>query len=155
MGVIRSDFGGNRVQRRMLFITTGLLVAAAGAQAHHSGSMFDQTRQITVSGTVREFQWTNPHSWIQLTTTEADGSAAEWSIEMAGPPALYRQGWRQGTLKPGDKISVVINPVRDGSKAGNFVSASRPDGSVVGAKAADSAPPATQAAAPAAAEGTK
>lgn len=127
--------------RTIRSLTTALLpaallatLAAATAGAHHSGSMFDQTKQVTLTGTVREFQWTNPHSWIQLMVPGDDGTPVEWSIEMAAPSGLYRQGWRQSTLKPGDSIVVVINPVRDGGKAGNFVSGTRADGTMLGRK---------------------
>lgn len=116
-----------------LFLAAWLL--AATASAHHSGAMFDQSKQQTLAGTVKEFQWTNPHSWIQLLVPNDSGGTDEWSIEMAGPPALYREGWRVSTLKQGDKITVLINPMRDGSKGGNFVSGTGADGKALGKKA--------------------
>jgi hypothetical protein len=94
--------------------------------------MFDQNQQVMLNGTVREFQWTNPHSWLQLQVTDDKAGLVEWSIEMGPPSALYRKGWRASSLKPGDKVSVTINPVRDGQKAGNYVSGSRPDGTTLG-----------------------
>ncbi len=106
-------------------------LAAMGAEAHHSAAMFDKTRTVTLTGTVRELQWTSPHCWIQL-LAPADAGAAEWSIEMGAPFELYRGGWRPSILKPGDKITVVFNPTRDGSKGGLFVSAADVDGRPIG-----------------------
>lgn len=118
--------------------TLALLVAAfasaAPAVAHHSGAMFNTEATAELAGTVREFQWTNPHCWIQLTVA-GEGGPEEWSIEMGAPLQLSQGGWRPGTLKPGDAIKVVINPMRDTAvKGGAFVSATRADGSPVGAR---------------------
>lgn len=118
---------------RSLFVSAATLMLALSVSAHHSGAMFDQSKQQTLTGTVKEFQWTNPHSWIQLLVS-TDNGTEEWSIEMAGPPALYRDGWRPSTLKQGDKVEVVINPTRDGSKGGNFISGIGPDGKPLGKK---------------------
>ena len=87
-------------------------MTAAPALAHHSFAMFDNQQVITLSGTVKEFQWTNPHSWIQLVVTGPKGKAVEWSIECTAPTALSRMGWRHGSLKPGDKAVVVIHPLK-------------------------------------------
>src|SRR5580658_9979651 len=107
-----------------------LLIAKSSA-AHHSAAMFDTQKSKLLQGTVRLFQWTNPHCWIQLIVPSA-AETAEWSIEMGSPGNLYRNGWRSGTLTPGEKITVVIHPVRDGTAAGQFVSATAADGSSLG-----------------------
>jgi hypothetical protein len=100
--------------------------------AHHSGAMFDYDKSVTLVGTVKQFQWTNPHCWIEL-SVHGDKGADDWSVEMGAPLQLYQGGWKPGTLKPGDEIKVVIKPTRDGTqKAGLFVSATRADGSVLG-----------------------
>jgi hypothetical protein len=99
---------------------------------HHSAAMFDNTKVIEISGTVREFQWTNPHIWIQLTVKDAAGKTVEWSIEGGGPNSLSRQGWRSTTFKPGDAVSVRINPMRDGTSAGLFVGAKFADAKTLG-----------------------
>ena len=93
--------------------------------------MFDKTKTVTLMGTVREFQWTNPHTWIQVVV---DGAAApaEWSVEMGAPVELFRLGWRPASLKPGDKIVLVVNPMRDGTHGGLYVSGKRQDGSSIG-----------------------
>ncbi len=102
-----------------------LVLAAAplGAQAHHSYAMFDRSKTVTLNGTIRQFQWTNPHSWIQLTVpSEAGTGTDEWSIEMGSPFELLRVGWTSTSVKAGDKVSIQIHPVKDGSKGGGFVS---------------------------------
>jgi hypothetical protein len=92
------------------------------AGAHHSAAMFDEQKSVTVPGTVRLFQWTNPHCWIQMLVS-GPGEPTEWSIELGSPAQLYNKGWKPGTLKAGDKIIVVIHPLRDGTNGGVFVSA--------------------------------
>ena len=119
-----------------------LLVALAlplcPAMAHHSGAMFDPTRTVTLRGTVKAFQWTNPHSFIQLVVRGPRGQQ-EWSIEMGSPGQLYRNGWRPSSIRTGEQLTVVINPLRDGSSGGVFVSATAADGQVVGAPRATGA----------------
>ena len=109
-----------------------LSLVAGAAEAHHSMAMFDATKTMTLSGTVREFQWTNPHAFIEMDVPGANGTAAEkWSIELNSPNNLTRQGWKSSMLKPGDKISLTMNPLRDGKKGGLFVSIVLPDGKVI------------------------
>lgn len=124
---------------RTLFLALTTLVAAvstAPAAAHHSTAMFDASRNVVLSGTVRELQWTNPHSWVQLIVPGRNRGSTEWSLEGGSPNTLSRQGWTKTILRPGDKISVVINPMRDGSAAGLLISVTLPDGRVLGQRAA-------------------
>jgi hypothetical protein len=108
-------------------------LAVAPGHAHHSGAIFEYDRSVTLVGTVKQFQWTNPHCWIELSVPGANGVAEEWSVEMGAPLQLYQGGWKPGTLKPGDEITVVIRPNRDASvKAGLFVSAVGGDGRALG-----------------------
>jgi hypothetical protein len=107
-------------------------VLAAPAGAHHSFAMFDQSRQVTLQGTVREFQWTNPHAWIHLEVVRADGGTELWRVELNSPNNLRRQGWRSNVLKPGDTVKLVLNPLKDGTRGGLFVSVTLPDGTVLG-----------------------
>ena len=111
----------------------GLLAlgVAVPAQAHHSAAMFDKSKTVTLTGAVREMQWTSPHCWIQL-LVPGDAGTGEWSIEMGAPFELIRNGLRRSTLKPGDKITVVINPTRSGSMGGLFVSAVDGNGQPIG-----------------------
>jgi Family of unknown function (DUF6152) len=121
-----------RTLRPALLALAALLTLHAGVGlAHHSTGMFDQAKTTRLVGTVKEFQWTNPHSWIQLNVANADGVIEEWSIEGNSPNQLIRLGWRPGTLKPGDNVTVLVKPMRDGSKAGLFVEITLADGTVL------------------------
>jgi len=101
--------------------------------AHHSSAMFDSGKVIEVAATVTEFQWTNPHIWSEIRITNADGDEEDWSIEGRGPNSLFREGWRPGSFKTGDEITIRFNPMRDGSFAGGFIGARFADGSTIGA----------------------
>lgn len=107
-------------------------VAATAAMAHHSFAMFDRTRSITVSGTVREFQWTNPHAYIQLTGRDSAGRPVEWSLEMGAPMYLYARGWRPRTLRPGTQVTVELNPLRSGQPGGVVLEVSDAAGNPIG-----------------------
>ena len=125
-----------------------VLVAASLASpvlAHHSFAMFDMSQQKTIAGTVVDFQWTNPHSWIWLEVPTAAGAGEQWGVEGMSPNFLERRGWSKNTLKVGDKVSVVIHPVKNGGKGGSFVSVTLPSGAVMnmmGAYPPGSPPPA-------------
>jgi hypothetical protein len=107
-------------------------LSAMPALAHHSFAMFDAEKKMTLDGTVKEFQWTNPHSWILLTVSDAQGKAEQWAIEMGGPSGLARQGWVPKTLTPGMKVQAVIHPLRDGTPGGQFMAVTLPDGTQLG-----------------------
>lgn len=107
------------------------LAGVQGAQAHHSFAMFDQSKKLVLKGKVEEFQWTNPHAFIELVVTGADGKPTRWSIELNSPNNLKRQGWARNSLKPGDQVSVTLNPLRNGKTGGLFNSVVLPDGKVL------------------------
>ena len=110
-------------------LALGLAVAVpAAALAHHSFAMFDRTRTETVSGTVKSFEMINPHGWLRILVSGADGRSAEWSFETVGPPQLQRMGWTSTTVAVGDRVSVAAHPVRDGSFSGQLVSVTLADG---------------------------
>jgi hypothetical protein len=109
-----------------------LSLPAVPAQAHHSMAMFDQTKVVTLKGTVKQFQWTNPHCYIQLMVKDASGKEKEWSLEMGAPMYLYAKGWRPSILKVGMAISVTINPLRNGDPGGVVLTATTADGKPIG-----------------------
>jgi hypothetical protein len=115
------------------FGLAGIAVAicAIPAVAHHSFAMFDAGKLVTVAGTVKEFQWTNPHAFILMMVANRDGQVEQWAIEMGGPGGLARQGWVPKTLKPGMNISVIMHPLRDG-QGGQFLAVTLPDGTQMG-----------------------
>jgi hypothetical protein len=104
---------------------------AAPVFAHHSTTGYDHTRSVTLEGEVREFQWTNPHSWIQLLVTDSRGAITEWSVETGTPSLNVRHGWKKTDLKPGDKVTMVIFPMSNGSAHGTLSEIALPDGRVL------------------------
>jgi len=117
--------------RRVLtyaLVAIAAMLTASSAFAHNSFAMFDQSKTVTIQGTVKDFRWTNPHVFIQLLVKNEDGTEDEWSIEMTSPEHLVRVGWKPGTLKPGDKITLNIHPMHDGVKGGQYLSGIGPDG---------------------------
>ena len=117
---------------KLATLALGALLAVGSAFAHHSPIVFDRTKQVTIAGTVTEFRWGNPHSWIHIDVADADGKVANWSIEMDPASHLAREGWRSSTLKAGDKISVVVFPLRNDEKGGQYISVTLPDGKKLG-----------------------
>jgi hypothetical protein len=102
-----------------------IALLAEGALAHHSFAMFDNKAEKTLTGTIKEFQWTNPHIWVQvMVKDEATGKDVEWSIEGGSPNNLGRRGWSRNTLKNGDQVVVVIHPLKNGEPGGSLVKVS-------------------------------
>jgi hypothetical protein len=104
------------------------VLAAAPVGAHHSFAMFDNTRQVAVTGVVKEVQWTNPHVWIQILVPNARGQNEEWGVECTSVNFMARRGWTRHTLNPGDHVTLMIAPLRDGSHGGSFRSVSSLNG---------------------------
>ena len=109
-----------------------LALAGGAAQAHHSFAMFDMTKEVTVSGTVKEFQWTNPHAYIQVVAKDAQGRDVEWSMEMGAPMYLYARGWRPRSLRAGMEVKVTLNPLRNGKPGGVVRDVTTADGRTIG-----------------------
>jgi hypothetical protein len=115
--------------RRSLLVCAALACAfTAVVAAHHSPAAFDRTKQVTLIGTVKEFRWQNPHTWIEVLVPNDKGEEVLWGIELTSPTYLVRAGWKSNTIKPGDKVTVVGNPVRSGEPSAIFVSLTLADG---------------------------
>jgi hypothetical protein len=120
---------------RIKFIPTGFALIALAlsftvipAMAHHSFDMFDMSKSITLTGTIKEFQWTNPHTWTWIDVPNDKGGVDTWGIEGMSPNFLGRRGWTKHTLNPGDKVTVTIYPLKEGQRGGTFLHATLPDG---------------------------
>lgn len=114
---------------KFLGIVAAALMLAGPAFAHHSFAMFDYNREVTLVGEVKELRWRNPHIHILINVPGASGSVAEWDIEGATPNSIRRtQGWSGDTLKPGDKIAIVVHPLKDGTNGAMMVRATWADG---------------------------
>ena len=107
-----------RVRSSLLAMMTALAFAAGEAHAHHSYAMFDMQKEVKLEGTVREFQWTNPHIWIQLMVRDDNGREVEWGIECNSTSTMGRVGWTRRSLQAGDRISVVIHPLKTSNEPG-------------------------------------
>ncbi len=103
------------------FVASAAFIASGGAaMAHHSFAMFDQEHPIELVGTVQEFKYTNPHSYLLLEVKGADGSTTIWNLEGRAPSMLSRDGWNSTTLKPGDEIILTVQPLRSGAPGGSW-----------------------------------
>jgi hypothetical protein len=125
----------NSISTRLSSAIVGMLlvVVATVAAAHHSSAMFDDKQRVTLTGTVRTFQWSSPHCYVQLLVKGQQGEE-EWSLEMGAPMYLYRLGWRPSSLKPGDQVTVQVAPLRSGEKGGLLLEAMTADGAKIGKK---------------------
>src|SRR5580700_2991884 len=113
----------------VLAVMAAVLIGGAGAAlAHHSFTMFDMTKRITLAGTVTEFEWTNPHSYIEIDVPEDKGGVKHWSIELGSPSILMQSGWKFNSIKAGEKITLIINPMKSGQAGGFLSTATLPDG---------------------------
>jgi hypothetical protein len=124
-----------RMQRAVTVVTVGLMSALmtdAVTDAHHSFAMFNVANPITIEGSVTAFEWTNPHSYIELDVPDARGAATHWTIELGSTSILQRGGWKFTTIKKGDRISAVVGRLRSGEPGGLLVRVTLPDGRVLG-----------------------
>jgi hypothetical protein len=113
----------------LLAVAAVVAAAALCAEAHHSFAMFDQEKMITVSGTLKEFEFTNPHCWLHVNVVDpVTGRAVEWAFEMGSVGQIAAQGWKADTVKPGDKITIDAHPMKDGSRGGQYQAARLSDG---------------------------
>ena len=113
---------------------TAVAVAActASALAHHSFAMFDAQKTVVLEGTVKQFEWVNPHSWLRIMVNdEKTGNQVLWAIELSSPSRLVTMGLRANSMKPGDAVSVTIHPMKDGARGGQFIQAVLADGKAI------------------------
>ena len=117
--------------RGLVPLCGALALGASGlALAHHSFAMFDSAHQIKLAGTVKSFEWSNPHVYIELDAMSADGTTKDYTVECANPGILNRIGWKFNMIKPGDKITVIIAPLKTGEPGGLLKQVTLPDGRV-------------------------
>jgi hypothetical protein len=120
------------VLKKLVGAAAILFAAVAPAFAHHSDAMFASDREVVLNGTVKEFQYTNPHSWIQLiVAAEAGAQPIEWSIETGAPIVLLRAGIKPTALKPGDRITLRAHPLKDGGAGGSLIDIKKEDGTTL------------------------
>lgn len=116
----------------ILWTAAGLIASAGPALAHHSYAMFDASKEVKLNGTIKNFYWTNPHSAIEIDVPNATGGSDTWGVECNSPNNLARMGWKSSSLKPGDKVTISIHPLRSGERGGSFMYVTFPDGHTLG-----------------------
>ena len=119
--------------KALVLSAVAALALAVPASAHHSFAMFDAEKTVSVTGTVKEFEWVNPHSWLRVTIDDqTTGRTAQWAFEMGSPGQQAQRGWKPDSLKPGDKVTISFHPLKDGSRGGQLLTAAYPNGEQVG-----------------------
>ena len=116
----------------LIGIAVAVVAAPSLAYSHHSFAAFDRSKKVVLVGVVKDFQWTNPHAWIQLTVQDAKGAKTEWGVECGSPNMMARTGWKKELLQPGDQVAVTVNPLLDGRPNGSLVSITLANGTVLG-----------------------
>jgi hypothetical protein len=117
---------------RILLLFSGLLLGSTAAVAHHSFAMFDQSKSVTVEGTVKSVDYANPHVWVDMTVMNAQNQPITWSFEGGNLGGLYRMGWTKDTIRAGDKIKMEAHPIKDGTPGGQIMRVTLSDGRVLG-----------------------
>jgi len=130
------------------FAAAVLVSLSTPATAHHSFAMFDNTKSITLTGTVKEFEWVNPHAWIHVMIKNDAGVAEEWAFEMGSVGNLAAVGWKKESLKPGDVITIAARPMKDGSHGGSGQTVKNAAGECIGRCTPFGGPPPPGAAVP-------
>jgi hypothetical protein len=113
-----------------LALAAALLVPLP-ALAHHSYAMFDMQKTVTLQATVVRFKWQNPHAFIEADATSRSGTE-RWAIEMTSPNNLAQEGWKRTSLKPGDRVTIYVHPLRSGARGGSYAGVRLADGSTLG-----------------------
>ncbi len=126
---MRGFIDAGQTNRRAWFLGCAILGAGV-AWAHHSFAMYDHDHQLKLAGTVSSFEWNNPHVYIELATSEGEGATRGYTIECASPGILNRVGWKFNMIKPGDKITVIIAPLKTGEPGGLLKQLTLADGRV-------------------------
>jgi len=118
---------------KIVFAAVTLMCVAAPAAAHHSFAMFDAEKTVILKGTVKEFEWQNPHVWLEMMVVDpATGKAAKYSLEMGSVARSTYDGWKKDTVRPGDPITATMHPLKDGSRGGMYLSVELPSGQKFG-----------------------
>jgi hypothetical protein len=104
------------------FAGMAVMLMAVPATAHHSFAMFDAEKTLTLNGTVKEIEWTNPHMWLYVMAADPNGKIQEYPLEMQGPGQSMKNGWKQDSVKPGDKVTVEMHPLKTGARGGQLMS---------------------------------
>ena len=114
------------------YATVATLLSATPAMSHHSNSAYEVEKVVTLTGVVKEWKWSNPHTWLYLTVDDGKGGKIEWAVEGRAPGVLGRAGWDRTILKPGEKVTVHMSPAKDGTHVGIIARVTKEDGTILG-----------------------
>ena len=117
-----------------LFLLFSILAAPFSVAAHHGAASFDTTVEVTLKGTVTEWQWFNPHCFLKFDVKGPDGTVRTWTTETSNPPDMVNRGWNRRSLNPGDRVTVTVEPVKSGSPVGRLLEVTLADGRVLSAR---------------------
>ena len=120
-----------RVTRAAAALASAALATPIAVYAHHSFAMFDKSHLVTIAGTLKSVEWSNPHVWVWVTVANQNGGSDDWGLESGGPSQMNRMGIKRTVFKPGDKITVEIYPMKDGRVGGQFRKATLADGTKI------------------------
>ena len=118
-----------------LAAAAGLLGASGPASAHHAFTLYDNGKYLPLTGTIKTWTWANPHAMIDLLVAMPDGTTQTWSVELSAPNIIGRRGWSKASLAVGEKVPVVVHPMKDGTPHALMVSVTTPEGKVLKDKA--------------------
>ena len=121
-----------RIRVIALAVVATVLLSVAPVTAHHSNSAYEVEKVVTLTGTVKAWKWSNPHTWLTLTVTNESGETVDWELEGRAPGVLGRIGWDRFVLKAGEKVTVHMSPAKDGSKVGIIARVTKADGTILG-----------------------
>jgi hypothetical protein len=113
-------------------LLSGLVLASTAVSAHHSFAMFDASKSVSVNGTVKQVEYANPHVWVYLVVMNSKGQMETWGMEGGNLGGLYRMGWTKDSVKAGDKITMDVHPLKDGTMGGQIIRVTTSDGRVFG-----------------------
>ena len=125
---VRTTVGSGLIARVVVVYLSFLAVPLL---AHHSVSMFDDTKEVVLDGSVRVMEWTHPHVWIRVNVLDSQGNVVEWGVETQNPLFLQRRGWSRTIFKTDDNVTITVHPAKDGRPFGDFVRATLADGTVI------------------------
>jgi len=112
----------------------GIVAASVSASAHHGAATFDTGKKLVLEGIVTEWVWSNPHCFLKFDVKEKDGTTRNWTVETSNPPDMVNRGWSRRSFKPGEQVTVTVEPVKSGNPVGRVLEVAFPDGRVLSAR---------------------
>ena len=129
-------------------VAAGLVTASASAVAHHGSATFDTGKKLVLEGTVTEWVWSNPHCFLKFDVREQDAATRSWTVETSNPTDMVNRGWSRRSFKAGDRVTVTVEPVKNGTPVGRLLDVAFPDGRILSTRGGGVVPTAGREGAP-------